>query len=184
MMPLYSFRPCQMEGPVVQTGSWRSAAHPIALSVIGAALLVMAARHGAALAEETDSNRFVAIFDGQTLDSWHAVPDGTDDDWSVQHGVIVGIGSADRNAFLVWDDEDLTDFELELKYRLPGEGNTGVEIRAQPDKSGKRPFEAYHADLGHVGIGTTDSRSVGLSLRHANRVSLSTRNKTRHRREW
>ena len=32
-------------------------------------------------------------------------------------------------------------------------GNTGVEIRAKADTTGKRPFEGYHADLGHVGIG-------------------------------
>jgi hypothetical protein len=32
-------------------------------------------------------------------------------------------------------------------------GNTGVSIRARLDKSGKRPLESYHADIGHVGIG-------------------------------
>ena len=42
---------------------------------------------------------------------------------------------------------------LELEYRLPGKGNTGVEIRCQEDTSGKRPFVGYHADLGHIGIG-------------------------------
>ena len=33
------------------------------------------------------------------------------------------------------------------------DGNTGVEVRARVDQTGKRPFEGYHADLGHVGIG-------------------------------
>ena len=47
----------------------------------------------------------------------------------------------------------LENFELELSYRLPGKGNTGIEVRAQPDPTGKRPFLGYHADLGHVGIG-------------------------------
>ena len=81
-----------------------------------------------------------------------AVPDDCESDWSVVNGVIVGQGSADRLAYLVWKDGQLTDFELRLRYRLPGEGNTGVEIRSQIDESGKRPFEGYHADLGHVGI--------------------------------
>ena len=94
-----------------------------------------------------------AIFDGKTLDGWRAVPADSLSDWSVQGGVIVGLGSADRLSYLVWKEEKLTDFELELSYRLPGEGNTGVEIRSQPDLTGKRPFEGYHADLGHVGIG-------------------------------
>lgn len=96
---------------------------------------------------------FETIFDGKTLDGWHAVPKDSASDWTVRDGAIVGIGGKDRQVFLVWKDEHLTDFELELQYRLPGEGNTGIEIRSRPDKSGKRPFEGYHADLGHVGIG-------------------------------
>ncbi|GIV26187.1 MAG: hypothetical protein KatS3mg027_0001 [Bacteroidia bacterium] len=44
-------------------------------------------------------------------------------------------------------------FELTFDYRLPGPGNTGVEIRAHPDPTGRRPLIGYHADLGHVGIG-------------------------------
>lgn len=95
----------------------------------------------------------VRIFDGKTLDGWHAVPKDSLGDWSVQDGVIVGKGSANRLTYLVWKDDQLTDFELELKYRLRGKGNTGIEIRSQPDTTGKRPFEGYHADLGHVGIG-------------------------------
>ncbi len=96
---------------------------------------------------------FVALFDGKTLDGWHAVPPDSASDWSVEDGVIVGRGSADRLVYLVWKDEQLTDFELRFRYRMRTKGNTGVEIRSQPDPSGKRPFEGYHADLGHVGIG-------------------------------
>jgi hypothetical protein len=93
------------------------------------------------------------IFDGKTLDGWHAIPEDSAGDWSVQDGVIVAQGSVDQLAYLVWKDENLKDFELELSYRFPDDGNSGVEIRAIPDKSGKRPFEGYHADFGHVGIG-------------------------------
>ncbi|MEK6237071.1 MAG: DUF1080 domain-containing protein, partial [Planctomycetales bacterium] len=32
-------------------------------------------------------------------------------------------------------------------------GNSGVSIRARKDPTGKRGFQSYHADLGHVGIG-------------------------------
>lgn len=81
------------------------------------------------------------------------MPKESASDWSVQDGVIVGRGSAHRQSFLVWKDAEIASFELELSYRLPGKGNTGVEIRSQPDHSGKRAFEAYHADIGHVGIG-------------------------------
>ncbi len=103
--------------------------------------------------EQTTKDGFVPIFDAKTLDGWHAVPEESAPDWSVDEGVIVGLGSANRQSYLVWQDAQLRDFELAFRYRLPGKGNTGVEIRSQPDPSGKRPFEGYHADLGHVGIG-------------------------------
>ena len=93
------------------------------------------------------------LFDGSTLEGWRAVPSESRHDWSVKDGVIDGQGSADRLAYLVWREASLTDFELSLQYRLIGQGNTGIEIRSQPDPSGKRPFQGYHADLGHAGIG-------------------------------
>ncbi|MCH7751072.1 MAG: DUF1080 domain-containing protein [Planctomycetes bacterium] len=102
---------------------------------------------------QADADGFVSIFDGKTLWGWRAVPQESASDWSVSNGAIVGLGSADRLAYLVWQDKNLADFELKLSYRLRTEGNTGVEIRSRVDVTGKRPFEGYHADLGHVGIG-------------------------------
>ena len=67
--------------------------------------------------------------------------------------MIVGRGSVDRLVYLVYDDVELTDFELEASYRFPGRGNSGIQIHAVKDLSGKRPFVGYHADLGHLGIG-------------------------------
>jgi hypothetical protein len=100
-----------------------------------------------------DADGFASIFDGKNLSGWRAVPAESVSDWTVRDGVLVGHGSVDRLSYLVWKDEHLTDFELKLRYRLPGKGNTGVEIRSRVDLTGKRPFEGYHADLGHVGIG-------------------------------
>lgn len=97
--------------------------------------------------------QFVKIFDGKTLKGWHPVPKDGVVDWQVKQGMIVGTGSKQRLSYLVYKDENLKDFELKFQYRLPAEGNTGVEIRSQHDKSGKRPFIGYHADLGHIGIG-------------------------------
>ncbi len=105
----------------------------------------------ASAASATDTT--VSLFDGKTLNGWHAIPRDSASDWSARDGVITGRGSADRLSYLVWEDTTLTDFELTLKYRLPGKGNSGIEIRSRADPSGKRPFEGYHADLGHVGIG-------------------------------
>ena len=100
-----------------------------------------------------DDGGFTSIFDGKSLAGWHSLPAGSDADWEVLDGVIVGTGSQKRLCYLVWKDDTLTDFELKLKYRLPSGGNTGVEIHAQPDASGKRPLIGYHADIGHAGIG-------------------------------
>ena len=112
------------------------------------------------------------MFDGETLDGWHAVPADSISDWSVEDGMIVGQGSVDRLVYLVYDDVELTDFELEASYRFPGHGNSGIQIHAVKDLSGKRPFVGYHADLGHLGHWAAGSRRMGLPLRHARRVRL------------
>ncbi len=96
---------------------------------------------------------FESIFDGKTLAGWRSIPADRASDWKVEQGVLISVGSKTGLAYLVFDQE-LTDFELRLSYRLPGNGNTGVEIRAQVDPSGKRPLVGYHADLGHIGIGS------------------------------
>lgn len=125
----------------------------VLLGMMGAPIPALRAQEPSRPASQQEGNGFVSIFDGKTLDGWHAVPKGSESDWSVHDGAIVGLGSANRLVYLVWKDERLRDFELELKYRLPGKGNTGIEVRSQPDRTGKRPFEGYHADIGHVGIG-------------------------------
>ena len=72
----------------------------------------------------------------------------------MKDGVIRGEGKENRQVYLIYSgDEELADFELKFSYRLLTKGNTGVEMRARVDKTGKRGFEGYHADLGHVGIG-------------------------------
>jgi hypothetical protein len=97
---------------------------------------------------------FVPIFDGKSLDGWRADPKSEARTWSVRDGVIRGEGKADRLAYLVYTgDENLKNFELKFTYRMVTKGNTGVEVRSRIDKTGKRPFEGYHADLGHIGIG-------------------------------
>ena len=97
---------------------------------------------------------WVPIFDGETLSGWQANPEALAAGWSVHDGAIQGKGIEDRQAYLVYSgNADLSDFELKFSYRMLTDGNTGVELRARVDTTGKRPFEGYHADLGHVGIG-------------------------------
>ena len=51
-------------------------------------------------------------------------------DWTVRDGTIVGTGSQKRLCYLVWKEEDLTDFELTLKYRLPRGGTRSLRSGA------------------------------------------------------
>jgi len=124
---------------------------PVAIAVFlgfgGPIVAVLSGDEQSKRASQSGSDGFVSLFEGKTLDGWHAVPKESGSDWTVRDGVIVGHGSADRLVYVVWKGDGLADFEVKLRYRLPGKGNTGIEIRAKPDMTGKRPFEGYHADL-------------------------------------
>ena len=126
---------------------WTSLSHRSILTLLGVALLCGCG--GPTSGEETG---FVSIFDGQSLEGWRAAGGGTSRDWAVQDGRLIG-NCQGRSSYLLWKDQDLRDFELKLSYRLLTEANTGIDIRSRPDVTGKRAFESYHADLGHVGIG-------------------------------
>ena len=95
---------------------------------------------------------FVSMFDGKSLKGWTVMPAKASKAWSVMDGAIVGEGDKGRS-YLVFDNHKIADFELKLSYRFPGKGNSGISIRAIKDKTGKRGFQSYHADFGHLGIG-------------------------------
>ncbi len=101
---------------------------------------------------KTDEDGFVSIFDGKTLKGWHALPAKTAPAWTVKDGMVVGDG-AKGQGYLTYENKEIADLEIKLSYRFPGEGNSGISIRAREDKTHKRYFQCYHADLGHVGIG-------------------------------
>ena len=96
---------------------------------------------------------FISIFDGKTLKSWEAMPAKTASAWTVQDGMIVGNGDKGRGYLTYSPNKNVANLELKFSYRFPGKGNSGVSIRAIVDKTGKRDFQSYHADLGHLGIG-------------------------------
>jgi hypothetical protein len=100
---------------------------------------------------------FVTIFDGRTLNGWKAMPSNTAGAWTVKNGMIVGNGDHGRGYLTLQSpyggNMEVADMELTFSYRFPGKGNSGVSIRAIPDKTQTRRFQSYHADLGHLGIG-------------------------------
>ena len=102
-------------------------------------------------ADEGDG--FVSIFDGKTLQGWEEMPAVEQKAWTVKDGVIFGDGDKGRG-YLVYENHELADFEMTFSYRFPKQkGNSGLNLRARKDETGKREFQGYHVDLGHVGIG-------------------------------
>lgn len=79
-----------------------------------------------------EEDGFKPIFNGTNLDGWS----GLEGYWSVEDGSIVGQFTADnplkKNTFLIWEDGELEDFELRLKYRFADQkGNSGIQVRSK-----------------------------------------------------
>jgi len=126
------------------------------ISVLAILILVVtcltACTAGDKKSPDRDKDGFVSIFDGKTLNGWHVLPKKTAPAWTVKDGMIVGDGDKGQG-YLTYKNKELADFEIKLSYRFPGVGNSGISIRAREDVTGKRHFQSYHADLGHVGKG-------------------------------
>ena len=108
---------------------------------------------GLVTAQAAAKDGFIFIFDGKTLKGWEATPLKTAPAWTVQGGMIVGNGDHGRGYLTYTSNKNVADLELKFSYRFSGKGNSGVSIRAVVDKTRKRDFQSYHADLGHLGIG-------------------------------
>ena len=102
---------------------------------------------------EQEKDGFVSIFDGKTLEGWEAMPAKTVSAWTIRDGMIVGDGDKGRGYLTYSRNKEIADLELKFSYRFPGKGNSGVSIRGILDKTRRRHFQSYHADLGHLGIG-------------------------------
>jgi len=108
---------------------------------------------GCITAQSASNDGFISIFDGKTLQGWEATPAKTAPAWTVKEGMIVGNGDKGRGYLTYTPNKNVADLEMKFSYRFPGKGNSGVNIRAFVDKTRKRDFQSYHADLGHLGIG-------------------------------
>ena len=104
-------------------------------------------------AQAAGKDGFVAMVDGKTLKGWEATPARTAGAWTVKGGMIVGNGDKGRGYLTYTPNKNVADLEMKFSYRFPGKGNSGVNIRSISDKTRRRDFQSYHADLGHLGIG-------------------------------
>ena len=116
-------------------------------------LVVLVSVSGSVIANEMGEVKekgFVKLFDGKSLKGWRVSKPKMKKAWVVRDGVIVGDGNKGV-CYLVTERADYVNFELKLKYRFDGKANSGIGVRVRKDKTGKREFQSYHADLGHVG---------------------------------
>jgi hypothetical protein len=81
-----------------------------------------------AVAQEKATTDF---FDGKTLADWHADPEETAADWSVQDGMIVG-ENPDKKGSVLWTDTDHGDYELTLDFQTDSpDYDSGVFLRGK-----------------------------------------------------
>jgi hypothetical protein len=75
-----------------------------------------------------ESEGWVSLFDGKTLDNWNKIGDAN---WRLEDGVVV----ADKgNGFLI-SKETYTDFQIRAEFWVDADANSGIFIRCtDPDK--------------------------------------------------
>jgi len=93
-----------------------------------------------------------SLFDGKSLAGWQAPDPGF---WSVQDGAITARSTeakpCTQNQFLVWQGGEISDFVLQLKFRIQGppDANSGIQIRSKIHPDGHA--EGYQADIDRAG---------------------------------
>jgi hypothetical protein len=89
---------------------------------------------------------FKEIFNGKDLSGWKGNPDL----WSVEDGAITGRTSAENpikfNTFLIWQQDKVSDFVLELDYKING-GNSGIQYRSKVLDEAGFVVGGYQADI-------------------------------------
>ena len=93
------------------------------------------------------AGEFKSIFDGESIKGWKA-PNMSY--WSVRDGAITAESTKENpceaNQFLVWQDGEVADFELKLKFRLArNRGNSGIQFRSKLTPTGDAI--GYQADI-------------------------------------
>lgn len=121
-------------------------------------------------------NGFKEIFNGRDLSGWKGNPKL----WSVEEGAVTGRTSDEDpiqfNTFLIWDEGKVADFELELDYRILGEGtNSGIQYRSKIIDQDTFVVGGYQADidqtLKYAGI-NYEEKGRGILAQRGQRVTI------------
>ena len=78
-------------------------------------------------AQVVEADEGHALFNGKNLTGWQGMQ-GAPDNWGVKDGLLTCIGG--KGAQWLATSEEFSDFDLNLEFNLPVNGNSGVFIRA------------------------------------------------------
>lgn len=121
------------------------------------------------------------LFNGKDLAGWSGDPRL----WTVQDGMIVGeTNKADKatkkNTFLILEDMQPGDFDLEFKARVTGKNNSGVQYRSRRPDPKTWVLKGYQFDLHpakeYLGM-LYEEGGRGISCKRGQKVELNAKPK-------
>jgi hypothetical protein len=115
-----------------------------------------------------DDSDFESLFDGKSLKGWTGDPTY----WRMENGSIVGEVTPEttlerNNSFIIWQGEELADFELKLRYRITPDGNSGINYRSEALVEPKWTMRGYQFDIDGAAWGrgfATFLREAGIQV--------------------
>ena len=92
------------------------------------------------------------LFDGRTMNGWQrkAVHDGNGGIWTVEDGALVADQEPDHKGGLLGTDQQYSDFEIELEFKVDKPADTGLFLRTRDDGMGYQITIDYRDD-GFIG---------------------------------
>ena len=126
--------------------------------------------YGSRLLAHDETNSWKELFNGRDLSGW----DGDPRFWRAEKGTITGQTTeenpTEKNTFLIWNGGELSDFELQLEFRIVG-GNSGIQFRSKASPSWV--VAGYQADIdaSHQWIGILfEERGRGILARRGKKT--------------
>lgn len=87
------------------------------------------------------------MFNGENMEGWSGDPLY----WRVQDGSLIGEVTPEtllkRNSFIIYNKEQLGDFELKLEYKISESGNSGINYRSEKIDSIPFALKGYQCDI-------------------------------------
>ncbi len=121
---------------------------------------------------------FESIFDGKSLAGWA----GNEKFWQVENGAIVGESTeenvVDVNRFLVWDQGEVDDFVLKIKFKVSGtdRANSGIQFRSALIEGETDRLSGYQSDIdrsgAYIGILYSEQTGRGILCQRGEKVTI------------